>query len=150
MITFSNQLIHFMTSLEGSQCGVGESIPFSQKNVRIFKKYLGINLNTSRLLCFMLTWSRALFLFCSSFSLQSLAFCYSVFWDFDCWLCRFLPQSYCTLCLASWAYWEWTFYACRNFSTHEIYSHEIFTPIHPCAHKTLTVKTNCWLQPWCI
>ena len=57
-------------------------------------------------------------------------------------------NSYGTLRLVRWAYWEWTFYTFRNSPMN------LFLQPYPCIYKTLTLKTNYWLlqlyKPWCI
>ena len=96
-------------------------------------------LNSFRLLCFILTYSKALVWFCCSFNLRSSIFCWNVFWDFDCELYRFLRSSCGTLCIVSWVYWERTFYAPRNAQM------KFFLRLHPYTYKTLTLKKNSWL-----
>ena len=51
MTPFFIQVIHFITSLEGSHSGLAERIPVSQNRATC--------LNIFRLLCFMLTCSKA-------------------------------------------------------------------------------------------
>ena len=104
------QIIFFITNFDSNHSGLGERIPVSHQNFKSLKNRARC-LNIFRLLCFMLTYSKALAWFCSSFILQSLIFYWSIFQHFGCGLCHFFLSGYDTLCLTNCSYWELIFYA---------------------------------------
>ena len=75
---FLIQIIHFITHFEYSHSGLGKRIRVSHQNLKPLKNRARC-LNIFKLLCFMLTCSKALAWFCSGFILQSLIFIWVFF-----------------------------------------------------------------------
>ena len=133
MTTFLIQVIHLITSLEGSPSGLGwgkhSCFTPKRQNSKEIEVDISIFLSYS-VLCWHIVKYSCDFVPVSIFNfvLES----YRV-------LCCFLPNTYDTPCLARWARWEWTFYASKN--AHIQFSYQA----HLCAHKSFILKTGSWL-----
>ena len=93
-------------------------------NISIFLDYSVLCWHIIKLLCDFVSVSILNLQFFSSFSRNLIV---------DC-------GSYDTLRLASGSFWEQTFYSSRSALL------KFFLKLHSCAYKTLTLKTNSWLQ----
>ena len=114
MTTLSIQVIHFIATLESNHSRLGESMPVSYQNSQTSKK---IERNISKFLGYSVLSGHIIKDSCNFVVVSSsiLNFLYECFLRLLLWIVSFPPmQSYGILCLASWTYWEWIFYASRK------------------------------------